>query len=171
MQSLQQGDLLWQPDEESIRTANLTGYMQWLRETKALPFASYHALWQWSVTDLEGFWGSIWDYFEVRASRQPDCVLKQRQMPGANWFPGARLNYAENFFDRGAQAVAADSVAFQYKSEDAPIVQITWAEIRQQTARLARALRQMGVQPGDRVVAYMPHIPETIIALFAVSRY
>lgn len=160
-----EGSLLWSPTETMKANANLTHYMHWLAQTHHLHFAQYPDLWQWSVTNIEDFWRSLWSYFNVKASQQPDEVLAERTMPGARWFTGAKLNYAENFFARQW----ADRPAMYYQDEERPLQTIYWSEIEAKAASLAQALRNMGVQPGDRVVAYMPHIPETITALFAVA--
>ncbi|MBE2197030.1 MAG: acetoacetate--CoA ligase [Anaerolinea sp.] len=160
-----EGSLLWAPTPAVKANANLTQYMNWLAQTRGLQFSDYPTLWRWSVTRIEDFWQSVWDYFDVRASQPPTAVLDERIMPGARWFSGAKLNYAENFFARQW----ADRPAIYYQAEDAPLQTLSWAEIERQTAVLAQTLRDLGVQPGDRVVAYMPHIPETVIALFAVA--
>jgi len=136
-----------------------------LAANRGLKFESYADLWGWSVTDLDSFWWSLWEYYEIGASRQPDSVLEDRIMPGTKWFPGAELNYSENFFSRNP----LDGLAIIFKDEVQPAVELTWADIFEQTSRLANALRQLGIKKGDTVVAYMPHIPETIIALFAVA--
>jgi acetoacetyl-CoA synthetase len=165
MSQIKEGDLLWRPSADVQQAANLSHFMTWLAKHRGRRFDTYQELWQWSVDDLAGFWGSLWEYFDVDASRQPTAVLGRREMPGAEWFPGAALNYTENFFARSWD----DRPAMIYQSEAGPAVEIGWAEIRGKTAALANALRAAGVQPGDRVVAYLPHIPETIIALFAVA--
>ncbi len=123
----------------------------------------YDDLWRWSVTDLEGFWGAVWDFFDVMASAPYERVLGRRGMPGAQWFPGARLSYAEHFF-RGRDDAA---VAIRHASELRELSTWSWGELREQTARLATGLRGLGVRPGDRVAAYMPNIPETIAAFLA----
>jgi len=156
---------LWQPSENDLREAKLSQYMEWLRISRTLNFNNYSELWRWSVENLDDFWQSIWDYFQVRASRQPNNILSKRSMPGAEWFEGARLNYTENFFDR----VQLDQPAIIFKKENRPPLEMEWAEVQSKTSKLAEALRRLGVNRGDTVVAYMPHIPETIIALFAVA--
>src|SRR5690242_13221425 len=93
---LNEGDLLWTPSPERVERAVLTAYQRWLEKERGLKFATYEQLWRWSITDVEGFWQSVWDYFKVRSSTPYERVLAQRQMPGAKWFPGARLNYAEH---------------------------------------------------------------------------
>jgi acetoacetyl-CoA synthetase len=139
--------------------------MGWLRETRGLSFSDYWGLWQWSVTDLPAFWGSLWDYFAVVASEQPGAILAEPAMPGARWFEGARLNYAENFFARRWEG----RPAILYQAEDGPLTPIGWDELQSQVARLVAFLREAGVASGDRVVAYLPHVPETIIALLATA--
>ncbi|MGD8856778.1 MAG: acetoacetate--CoA ligase [Chloroflexota bacterium] len=171
MSQIKEGDLLWRPSDQVKRAANLTHYMNWLAERHGRRFDTYQDLWAWSVNDLAGFWGSLWEYFDVVATEQPSAVLGRREMPGAQWFPGARLNYAQNFFARAPDPDGSgdDRPAMIYQAEEGPAEEISWSEIQTKTAVLAYSLRQMGVQPGDRVVAYLPHIPETIIALLAVA--
>ncbi|MFQ5435928.1 MAG: AMP-binding protein, partial [Anaerolineae bacterium] len=165
MAPISEGSLLWQPTETIKSNTQLARYMRWLGENRDLHFDDYPALWQWSVTQTPEFWQSLWEYFQVKASAAPTAVLAKKSMPGAQWFPGARLNYAENFFARQWHG----RPAIYYKAENQPVQTMDWAEIERQTAVLAQALRDMGVQAGDRVVAYMPHIPETIIAVFAAA--
>lgn len=160
-----QGSLLWTPTEEVKEGANLTHYMGWLTANRGLTFSTYRELWRWSVDHLPDFWQSMWDYFDVHASKPASTVLADRTMPGARWFVGAQLNIAENFFARANE----DQTAIIYKAEGRPVATVGWAEIRAKTAALAQALRAMGVQTGDRVVAYLPNIPETIIAFFAAA--
>ncbi|HSG18090.1 MAG TPA: acetoacetate--CoA ligase [Anaerolineae bacterium] len=165
MSQIKEGDLLWRPSQDVVSDANLSHYMTWLAETQDQRFDTYRELWQWSVDDLPGFWGSLWDYFGIVASAQPSAVLGRRAMPGAQWFPGAELNYAQNFFAR----MNHDRPAMIYQAEDGPLIEVSWLEVQAKTAALARALKDLDVRPGDRVVAYLPHIPETIIALLAVA--
>ncbi len=165
MTDIQEGDLLWQPSPETIENANLTHYMNWLAETRALEFNGYQSLWQWSVEKSADFWHSLWDYFNITASEQPTDILADNSMPGAAWFRDARLNYAENFFAR----MEPGKTAVLYKAENQPIEPISWQEIYDKTNALAHVLREMGVQQGDRVVAYLPNIPEAIIGLFACA--
>jgi acetoacetyl-CoA synthetase len=157
--------VLWKPSEEQARQAVLTRYMSWLRERRSLDFASYDELWRWSVEDLEGFWSSVWEFFAVRSESPYDRVLAERTMPGARWFPGARLNYAEHVF----RDKPDDQPAILHASELRELDQMTWAELRERTARVAAGLRGLGVRPGDRVVAYMPNIPETVAAFLACA--
>jgi acetoacetyl-CoA synthetase len=162
----ERGELLWQPSPEAIERSNMIAYMRWLEAERGLAFGGdYHALWRWSVTELEGFWASIWEFFEVHASAPYDRVLGSREMPGARWFPGARLNYAENLL----AGKPAKRLAIQHASELRELDSLTWGELREQVALTASALRKLGVGPGDRVVAYMPNLPETLIAFLATA--
>ncbi|HEX6027086.1 MAG TPA: acetoacetate--CoA ligase [Solirubrobacter sp.] len=126
-------------------------------------FDTYHDLWRWSVDDLDGFWASIWDRFGV--GERGDTVLASREMPGAQWFPGTQVNYAEHVF-RGKDDTAVALVAGGEDREDA---EWTWADLRALTRRIATGLRALGVQRGDRVVAYMPNVPETAAAFLATA--
>ncbi|KPV52189.1 acetoacetyl-CoA synthetase, partial [Kouleothrix aurantiaca] len=165
MATIHEGDLLWQPSAEDIARANLTDYMRWLRDERGLDFDDYPALWRWSVERLEEFWGSVWDYSGVLASQHGSTVLAERAMPGAQWFPGARLNYAENIFRKRS----AERPMIFYQAEGQPVVTLSWEEVLDQSQRLAAALRRMGVQAGDRVVGYLPNVPEAIVALLAAA--
>ncbi len=157
---------LWRPPEPRDEATQIAGFLRWLREQRGRSFDGYADLWQWSVSDLEGFWGSLWEFFGVRASTPYDRVLGSREMPGAEWFTGARLNYAEHMLgtdeDSGRVAVIA------YSQTRAP-VELTFAELREQVAAARVGLQRLGVQAGDRVVGYMPNIPETLIAFLATA--
>ena len=156
---------LWEPSEEIKQQANLTNYMQWLQREKGLTFHTRHELWQWSVDHLEDFWASLWDYFDIQASKPYTTVLAERKMPGATWFAGAELNFAEHVF----RNATTDHPALLFRSERHDLVEVSWNELKQKVGALANALRAMGVQRGDRVVAYMPNIPETTIAFLACA--
>jgi acetoacetyl-CoA synthetase len=153
--------ILWEPSEDFKEAATLTRYMRWLGRG----FATYDELWKWSVTDVEDFWASIWDFFDVLASRPYERVLSGRRMPGARWFEGAELNYAEHIF----RDKPGDAVAVRHASELRPLAELSWDELRRLTASIAAALRRRGVGPGDRVVAYMPNIPEALAAFLACA--
>ncbi len=159
-----QGRLLWEPTPETIADANVTRFMGWLRETGGHDFATYDELWRWSVNDLEGFWGAVWDYFGVRSKSPYEKVLATRKMPGAVWFPGAELNYAEHTLSR-----RDDHVAIVSESELREREEITYAELHRQVANFAAGLRAMGVKKGDRVIALMPNVPETVVAALATA--
>ena len=162
---LNEGDLLWTPSPERVSKAQLTAFTRWLASERGKSFASYADLWQWSVDDLEGFWQAIWDYFKVQSSAPHTRVLADRHMPGAQWFPGARLNYAQNVL----RHERPDATALLYLNERAPLASLSWEELGRKVRILATQLRQMNVKPGDRVAAYMPNIPETIIAMLATT--
>jgi len=143
--------------------ANLTTYMQWLESEKGLHFDIPEKLWEWSVNRLEEFWASIWEYFHIKYSKPYQAVLTERKMPGAQWFSGAELNYAEHVF----RNATSSRPALVFQSETKPLTEISWEELSQKVSTVAQALRAMGVQRGDRVVSYLPNIPETAIAFLA----
>ena len=155
----------WQPSAETIRAAKLSAFGDWLARERDLRFADYEALWRWSVDDLEGFWGAVWDYFAIPTSTPRTCVLADARMPGAQWFPGVRMNYVDQVF-RHATAARPAIVS---RNEAGADREISWAELQRQVGALAASLRAMGVTRGDRVVAYLPNIPETTIAFLAVA--
>ncbi len=161
-----QAEVLWRPSPERVERAMITHYTRWLEETRGVSLSDYDALWRWSVDDLEGFWTSIVEFCGVRFREPPQGVLGRAEMPGAKWFPGARLNYAEHIFrDRDLTAVA-----IRHVSELRPAVgELSWGQLLDQTARIAAGLRAMGIGRGDRVAAYMPNIPETVAALLACA--
>jgi acetoacetyl-CoA synthetase len=159
---VKEGDLLWAPSEEKKESSRMMAYMAWLKDHKGLELNDYQALWQWSVSNIPRFWESVWQFFEVQASR-PYTEVLQRRMPGARWFMGSELNYAEHVFRNSSP----DRPALLWCSETRDVKPISWEELHQQVSSLAAALRDMGVQKGDRVVAYLPNIPETIIAFLA----
>jgi acetoacetyl-CoA synthetase len=152
--------LLWRPSAERAERASIARFARAVGRE-----GDYGELWRWSVDDLEGFWGAIWEFFDVQASEPYESVLGSREMPGAQWFPGSRLSYAEHFF-RGRDD---DAVAIHHAGELRELSQWTWGDLRAQTARIAAGLRDVGVRPGDRVAAYMPNIPETIAAFLATA--
>ncbi len=158
-------ELLWTPSPEQVHRAALTGYQAWVERKHGLTFERYEDLWRWSVTDIDAFWSSIVEYFDLRLGGSPSGVLGSRSMPGAEWFPGARVNYSEHVF-RGR---ADDGLAIQHASELRPLSSWTWGELRAQTAAIAAGLRALGVSEGDRVAAYMPNIPETVAAVLACA--
>ncbi len=160
-----EGMLLWEPSEETKRQANITHYMQWLQKEKGLHFDDPEKLWEWSVTNLEDFWASIWEFFDIKASQPYRAVLTERKMPGAQWFPGAKLNYAEHVF----RNATSGRPALLFQSESQPLTEVSWDELYRKVSTVAAALRSMGIQAGDRVVSYMPNIPESAIAFLACA--
>ena len=159
-----EADLLWEPSQERRSRSNMTRFLAWLRDNRGLTFDTYRELWQWSVTDLEGFWASIWEYFEVKAHRPYTRVLAERRMPGARWFDGARLNYAEHALRR-----RDDHPALMVQSEIRPLAALTYRQLHEEVSLVAAGLRRLGVGKGDRVVAYMPNILETVVAFLATA--
>ncbi|HZT94411.1 MAG TPA: acetoacetate--CoA ligase [Gaiellaceae bacterium] len=157
--------VVWTPSPERIASATITRYRGWLNETRGLQLEDYAGLWQWSVEELEDFWASIWEFFEVEASEPYERVLTRREMPGTEWFPGARLSYAEHVF-RGRDEAA---VAIRHASELRPLGEWTWGQLRAQAGAVAAALREAGVEAGDRVAAYLPNIPETVAAFLGCA--
>src|SRR3954468_8511208 len=151
-------ELLWQPSPERVERATLTRFAR----ERGLP-DDYGALWRWSVDNLDEFWAAIWNFFSIDGSYEN--VLGNREMPGAEWFPGSRLSYAHHIF-RGKDDGA---VAIRHASELRELGEWTWGDLRNQTARIATGLRRLGVGEGDRVVAYMPNIPETAAAFLACA--
>jgi acetoacetyl-CoA synthetase len=164
-ESTLEAEVLWAPSAEMVERSRLAAYMRWLAEERDLHFEDYHALWRWSVTEIEEFWRTIWDYFQVISDEEPTTVLEKRVMPGANWFPGTHLNYAEHIF-RGK---ADDEVAVRYASELRPLSELRWGELRERVAAVREGLRALGVIRGDRVVAYLPNGPEALIAFLATA--
>ena len=159
------GELLWTPGPDRIRRANVTALADWLARERGRQLADYRTLWRWSVEDLEGFWQALWDYFGIESSAPHTRVLGRRSMPGAEWFPGARLNYAQHVLRRER----AGGAVLLHLSETRPLSALPWTTLGNQVRTLATALRALGVQPGDRVVAWMPNIPETMAAMLATT--
>jgi acetoacetyl-CoA synthetase len=157
--------IVWSPSPERIASATITRYREWLNETRGLELGDYHELWQWSVDELEEFWASIWEFFEIDASAPYERVLTTHEMPGATWFPGARLSYAEHVFRNRAD----DDVAIHHASELRPLAEWTWGELRARAGAIAAALRESGVVAGDCVAAYLPNIPETVAAFLGCA--
>jgi acetoacetyl-CoA synthetase len=157
---------LWEPSAEDCERAAMTRFMGWAGRRHAREFADYDDLRRWSLRELETFWEDIWEFCGVRASRGYELVLDSRTMPGARWFAGAELNYAENMLLRDR---APADTAVLHASELRPLQELTWGELSAQVAAVAGGLRALGVERGDRVVAYMPNIPETLIAFLAVA--
>ncbi len=152
-----EGRVLWEPSEELLTGSKLARYM------RERGFSEYEDLWRWSVEDLDGFWRSLWELYEV--GPQPERVLASAQMPGAQWFPGTQLNYAEHLF-RGSGGGRA---ALVHASESSEPAELSWDALADKVARCAAGLRRLGVGRGDRVVAYMPNVAETVIAFLATA--
>nr|WP_315236088.1 acetoacetate--CoA ligase [uncultured Limnohabitans sp.] len=144
-------------------------YQNWLRDQRGLSFATYNDLWRWSVTDLNAFWQSIWDYFELVSPTPHTAVLANNVMPGAQWFPGAKTNYAHQVLRHVKPAHEAGLLAVISHNEKGLRREMSWPELRRQVAALALHLQAQGVQPGDRVAAYLPNIPEAMVAFLATA--
>jgi acetoacetyl-CoA synthetase len=155
----------WEPSPSDVESSRVGEFLRWLQRERGLSFDGYDALWRWSVEELEDFWASVWHFFAVPAAVPYSAVLEDREMPGARWFPGAQLNYAEAVLDRAPRnrpaivAVAEDLVPHDISRDD----------LRGRVGALAAALRELGVGPGDRVAGYLPNIPEAVVALLATA--
>ena len=159
-------ELLWEPSEQRRRSSLLARYLESLLSDGLGPFASYDELWRWSVTDLEGFWASIWRFFEL-GSPAPAEVLSSRQMPGCRWFPGTSLNYAERALSGRGKSAGRPAVISL--SQTRGPVQVSWDSLSDAVARVRAGLVNLGVGKGDRVVGYLPNIAETIVAFLATA--
>lgn len=144
-------------------------YQDWLREQRGLSFASYDELWRWSVRQLPDFWQSVWDYFDLKSPTPARAVLAEEKMPGARWFEGAQVNYARQVLRHVEPAHAAGLPAIVARNEAGHPREIGWRELKAQVAALAMHLQAQGVQPGDRVAAYLPNTPETVVAFLATA--
>ncbi len=161
------GEVLWTPPPGVRERSRVGDFMAWLARERGRPFTGYADLWAWSTSDLPGFWRAIWDYFEVIAHRPPTDTLPDARMPGARWFPGATLNYAEHVL-RMPGLADDDPVVYGYSQTREPVV-LTAAQLREQVRRVRAGLVRVGVHSGDRVAAYAPNIPETFILMLATA--
>ncbi|MGV0790377.1 acetoacetate--CoA ligase [Mycolicibacterium sp. XJ1819] len=153
----------WEPTPEDVAGARVTDFARFVGERHGVTVDDYRSLWQWSIDDLEGFWAALWDYFDL--GNRPDTVLVGEEMPGAQWFPGTRLNYVNQII-RNART---DRPAILDIAEGGAVTEISWAELLGRTSAFAARLRAHGVGPGDRVVGYLPNIPEAVIAFLATA--
>ncbi|HEY2637242.1 MAG TPA: acetoacetate--CoA ligase, partial [Solirubrobacteraceae bacterium] len=163
---MSEGDVLWRPPADFRDSTQIGRYMTWLAAERGLDFAGYDDLWRWSVADLEGFWGSIWEWTGVRAHTPYERVLGSRAMPGAEWFPGAELNYAEHMLGTDEDT---DQVAVVARSQTRDPIELTFDELGEQVAAARAGLERLGVERGNRVVAYLPNVPETLVAFLAAT--
>ncbi|WP_394782292.1 acetoacetate--CoA ligase [Undibacterium sp.] len=165
--------LLWTPSVQRVTKTRMHDYMQWLRKNRDMQFSDYNELWQWSVENLEDFWETMWQYFDVKSSTPYAKVLNTHAMPGAKWFEGSQINLTEQVFRFHLDEAGSQQPAILFQSEpdiaEGRVHAISWQEMRRQIASVAHALRAMGVERGDRVAAYMPNIPETVIAFYACA--
>ena len=156
--------ILWTPPPDIRETTEIGRYLAWLERERGLVFTDYDELQRWSVDDLEAFWSSVWEFFGVKAHAPYTAVLASEAMPGAVWFPGARLNFAEHLLGRDEDT---EKVAVVSRSQTRDPVDLTFGDLREQVARARAGLERLGVGPGDRVVGYLPNIPETLVAFAA----
>jgi len=161
------GDVLWTPPADVRRNSRIGRYLDWLAAERGRDFADYQTLWRWSVDQPAEFWRTIWDHFDVRSYTEPRATLEHEAMPGARWFPGATLNYAEHVL-RAPGRAPGDVIVSAYSQTRAP-QSITTAELTEKVRRARAALRKLGVTKGDRVAAYAPNIPETYVLLLATA--
>ncbi|HMA67008.1 MAG TPA: acetoacetate--CoA ligase, partial [Desulfosalsimonadaceae bacterium] len=158
-------EILWQPSEEQIKQTNMYRFIQYVNGRYRLSISNYHELYQWSVDNIADFWAAMWDFADIIHSRPYEQVVDDlSRMPGAKWFSGARLNFAENLL-----RYRDDELAIVFKGENQEPVHYTYAELYDEVARVAAAMRALGVEPGQRVVGYMPNMPETVIAMLAAT--
>ncbi|MDI7742978.1 acetoacetate--CoA ligase [Lysinibacillus fusiformis] len=165
MKVVTEGTVLWEPSKEQIENAAITRFRKWINEENGLAIQTANELWKWSVDELELFWESIWKYCDVLSHSPYGQVLASRKMPGAKWFSGATVNYAEHVFRNARE----DRPALIFKSETVSDREVSWKELQEKTAMVRQYLLDVGVKKGDRVVAYMPNIPETVIAFLACA--
>ncbi|MBI1260733.1 MAG: acetoacetate--CoA ligase [Rhizobiales bacterium] len=159
---------LWSPSPEAIASSNMTAFMAFLSARHGLEFASYEGLHAWSVAHPDEFWSDIWDYADVIGEKGAVALADGEKMPGARFFPEARLNFAENLLRR-AKTAHADEPALYFNNEGVMAPAMSWIELEAQVAKLAAVLRGWGIEPGDRVAAFMPNCPHTVIAMLAVA--
>ena len=159
-----QGDLMWVPAADARERSVVGEFTSWAEGRLRRRFVSYEDLWRWSTTDLDGFWGAVWEWFDIIGDRPDERVLADASMPGAVWFPGATLNFAEHLFRR-----PDDEVAVLGRSQTRDDVELTFGELRDAVARARRVLLDAGVRHGDRVVAYLPNVPEAVVAFAATA--
>ncbi|MFG2149369.1 acetoacetate--CoA ligase [Streptomyces sp. NPDC048696] len=165
-----QPEPLWQPGPDRIAGARITAFQTWAAERYGAPAeGGYEALHRWSVAELDTFWKAVADWFDVRFSTPYETVLADRSMPGAQWFPGASLNYAEHALRTAEDPARADDAALLYVDESHEPVAVSWARLRREVGSLAAELRALGVRPGDRVSGYLPNIPQAVTALLATA--
>jgi acetoacetyl-CoA synthetase len=163
------GDVLQEPTTEGLTSSELARYLHWL-EGRGRSFSGYDELWDWSVSDQVGFWGSLWDYFAIRADTPYDSVLSEEPlMPGARWFAGAELNYVRHALGIGDDVAHGHDVAVLAYSQTRAPRTLTLGELRDLVARARTGLHRLGVRRGDRVAGYLPNIPETVVAFLATA--
>jgi len=158
---------LWAASPARIESAGITRYRRWLEQKRGLRFDGYEALWRWSVQELEAFWASIWDFCGVISHRPYESMLERRAMPGARWFEGAMVSYAEQSLWRALRPEWMGRTALVFESESRPRLELSWGALGAQVGALAATLARLGVRSGDRVAAYLPNVPESVVAMLA----
>ena len=156
---------LWEPSDSFIENSHLQIYKKWLKQNHNLEFSTYQDLWQWSITEVEDFWESIWNYFNVISHSSYTDVLSSYNMPKCKWFEGSKISYAEHLFRKAKD----EETAIVFGNESEHIVEVSWLQLKTKVASLATYLKSIGVTKGDRVVAFLPNIPEATIAFLAVN--
>ena len=157
--------LLWKPAEDQIKKTNMYRFMNFINKKYNQNFSAYAPLYEWSINNLSDFWGAFWEFADVIHSKPFDQVVDDpTKMPGARWFSGAKLNFAENLL-----RYRDNRLALVFKGEGRQSVKITYAELYDEVARLAQSLKEAGIQSGDRVVGFMPNMPQTMVAMLAAS--
>ena len=156
---------LWSPSSEFTENANITRFINWLHENKNLQFNSYEFLWEWSTNHIEEFWKIVVEYFDIEFHHSYKNVLSSHKMPGVRWFEGATLNYTENIFKNYTDKFPA----LISETEKHPLSEMSWEELYQQVASVSRFMRSKNIKQGDRVVAFMPNTPETVVAFLATA--
>src|SRR5690625_5198066 len=164
-QEIQEGTLLWEPSDSFKDQTNLAAYMDWLKNEKQLEFADFDTLWNWSVTELEDFWDSMWEDFDIQHASSYNTVLSNRKMPCAKWFEVSMINFTENII----RHMTSERPAILFESEIRPLEHTSWNTLYRQVTAFAAALKESGVQKGDRVTAYIPNIPEAVVAFLATA--
>lgn len=158
-------EVLWRPSPQQVEQANLTHFQRWLEASRGRSFAGYPELWRWSTHELTEFWAAVWEYYGLDEVSGYETVLAERTMPGARWFPGARLNFAQRCLAAGSDS----RPALVSVSETGEPVETSWQGLRDEVAAVAIRLRELGVAPGDHVAAYLPNIREAVVALLATA--
>ena len=159
--------ILWTPSAERVQASTMAAFERHIAQTSGMTFADYNAMWDWSVSDLEGFWAAIWDFFDIRAGTPYKRIITDHTMPGTKWCDGAKLNYADNILHHAEQR--PNDPALISMSETLGRSELSWGELRAQVASVAAHLRSMGVEQGDRVVAVLPNSEVALIALLATA--
>jgi acetoacetyl-CoA synthetase len=164
-QAVREGDLLWTPAPERVESSRLTAFTRFAEQRTGRRFPDYAALYEWSTTEIEQFWQAVWDFFDIRSSAPHTAVLEGRTMPGARWFPGARLNFAEHVL----RSERPGEPALLFAGETSPLQELEWTEFTRQVRAVATHLRSRGIGEGDRVVAYLPNVPQAMVAMLAAA--